>query len=116
MLVDDEPNLRMIAAELLIDAGHTVIEFSTAADAKAYASVPGNWLTTVVTDINMPGDEDGLHLAALIRATRPQAAVIVTSGRYAALPAGMPDGIGFLPKPWSAAALLQAVGPVHMRH
>lgn len=56
MLVEDEPNIRMLTAEMLVDAGHTIVEFSTAADARAYASLPGNWLTTVLTDINMPGE------------------------------------------------------------
>ena len=115
VLVEDEPNLRMIAAELLTDAGHIVIEFSTAAEAKAYADVPENWLTTVLTDINMPGEEDGLDLAVHIRATRPQATVIVTSGRYAALPSRMPDGIAFLPKPWTGEELVQAIGAVQVR-
>ena len=110
VLVDDEPYIRLVAAEILGDAGHMVVEFSTAAEAKAYCDIPENRLTTVFTDINMPGEEDGLNLAAHVRAVRPHARVIVTSGRYASLPAGAPAGVAFLAKPYTSKDLLQAIG------
>ena len=114
LMVEDEPDIRMLVTEMLEDAGHIVMDFSTAAQAKAYCDVPQNDITAVVTDINMPGDENGLDLAAHVTTTRPGIPVIVTSGRYSVLPDGAPTGIRFLPKPWSAEALLKAVGaPAH---
>lgn len=112
VLVEDEPAIRLIAAEVLEDAGHLVVQFETAVQAKAFCDAP-NVIFTVLTDINMPGEEDGLDLAAHVVRTRPAVSVIVTSGRYAALPSGMPDGIGFLPKPWTVATLLEIVGDPH---
>ncbi|MDX7954064.1 response regulator, partial [Lichenihabitans sp. Uapishka_5] len=63
LVVDDEPMLRMLAIEMLEDAGHIVVDFSNAAQAIAYCDEPGNDVAAVVTDINMPGDLDGLDLA-----------------------------------------------------
>ena len=110
MVVEDEPVVRMLAVETLEEAGHVVVDFSTAAQAKAYCDVPQNEIAAVLTDINMPGDEDGLDLAAHVAKTRPEVSVIVTSGRYGILPSGMPSGIRFLPKPWTMTALLNAIG------
>ena len=112
VLVDDEPYIRLLAGELLRDAGHRVVEFETATDAIAYCADPEHEVLAVLTDINMPGEEDGLDLAAYVVKARPEVAVIVTSGRYAALPSGLPPGIRFLPKPWTIAALLQTIPPV----
>lgn len=110
MVVEDEPVLRMLAIEMLEDAGHIVVDFSTAAQAKAYCDVPQNDVAAVVTDINMPGEENGLELASYIARTRPGTPVVVTSGRYGALPDGTPGEIRFLAKPWTSATLLHAIG------
>lgn len=110
LVVEDEPDIRMLATEMLEDAGHIVLDFSTAAQAKAYCDVPRNEISAVLTDVNMPGEESGLDLAAHIAATRPETAVVVTSGRYGALPAGTSPNVRFLPKPWTADMLLKALG------
>ena len=110
LVVEDEPAIRAIATEMLEDAGHIVVDFSTAAQAIAYCDVQQNEIAAVLTDINMPGDEDGMDLALHVAKTRPETAVVITSGRYAALPDGMPARIKFLPKPWTAEALLKAIG------
>jgi two-component system, response regulator PdtaR len=110
LVVEDEPDIRALATEMLEEVGHVVVDFSTAAQAKAYCDVPQNDIAAVVTDINMPGEESGLDLATHIAATRPGTAVVVTSGRHDALPAGTPARIRFLPKPWTADMLLKAIG------
>ena len=112
LVVDDEPVLRMLATEMLEDAGHIVVAFDTAAQAMAYCDVPANDVAAVVTDINMPGDMDGLDLARHVRATRPDASIVVTSGRYDTLPDDTRRGITFLPKPWTQDRLLGALGRI----
>ena len=109
LVVDDEPILRMLAIEMLEDAGHTVVEFATAAEAIAYCDRMDGMISAVVTDINMPGEKDGLDLARHVRETLPTASVVVTSGRYDALPPDMRQGITFLPKPWTSERLLSAL-------
>ena len=109
LVVDDEPMLRMLATEMLEDAGHTVVTFDTAAQAIAYCDERSNDVSAIVTDINMPGDLDGLDLARHIRATRPQTGVVVTSGRYDALPSDLRADVTFLSKPWTGDLLLNAL-------
>ncbi len=109
LVVEDEPVVRMIAVDMLEDAGWSVVEFATADDAIAFCVRPENDIAAVFTDINMPGVADGLDLAALVAATRPKAAVVVTSGRYQAPPADLAARVLFLPKPWNARDLLAAI-------
>ena len=110
LVVEDEALIRMLAAEVLADAGYHVVEFSNAADALAFCQDPENDLAAVFTDINMPGDLDGLDVAQLVVKTHPHAAVVVTSGRYDLKPADLAAQVRFLPKPWNSAALIAAIG------
>ncbi len=68
----------MIALDMLEDAGWWVVEFATADDAIAFCVRPENDLAAVFTNINLLGVADGLDLAALVAASRPEAAVVVT--------------------------------------
>lgn len=110
LVVDDEPMLRVIAVEMLEEAGDVVAEFSTAAQAIASCDVPGSDVATIVTDSNMPGDRDGLDLARHLRETRPDTHVVVTLGRYDALPADIKKDVTSLSKPWTGDLLLSAIG------
>ena len=101
--------LRMIAVETLEDAGHTVVAFDTAAQAIAYCDTASNDVAAIVTDINMPGAQDGLDLARHVRDTRPEINVVVTSGRYDTLPADLRQDVTFLSKPWTGDLLLNAL-------
>ena len=109
IVVEDEALIRMLAAEVLEEAGFDVMEFTNAADAMTFCREPANEVAAVFTDINMPGELDGLDVAELVIRTRPNAAVIVTSGRYGLKPAGLSPDVTFLPKPWTAASLLTAL-------
>ena len=112
LVVEDEPILRMIAVETLEDAGWTVIEFGTADEAVAFWSEPGNPVGAIFTDVNMPGELDGLDLAALVARTHPHAVLVVTSGRHQIMPDGVAAQARFLPKPWRAEQLLAALKQV----
>ena len=110
LVVEDEAIIRMLAVELLEDAGFKVAEFSNAADAMEFCRKRSDDLAAVFTDINMPGDVDGLDVAQLVALTHPKAAVVVTSGRYNLKPADLGPSVRFLMKPWTAAGLLAAIG------
>lgn len=110
LVVEDDADLRLMVTELLEEAGHIVVDFSTAAQAKAYCDVPRNEILAVVTDVSMPGEESGFDLAAHVAATRPGTAVVVTSGQHDGLPTGISSRIKFLPKPWTADLLLKTLG------
>lgn len=110
LVVDDEPMLRMLAIEMLEDAGHFVVDFCNAAQAIAYCDMPAHDIGAVLTDINMPGELDGLDLARHLRDTRPTTHIVVTSGRYSIMPGDIRPAVTFLPKPWTSARLLTAIG------
>lgn len=109
LVAEDEPLLRMLAIEMLEDAGHDVVDFGNAAEAIAYCDDRTHDIDAIVTDINMPGDLDGLDLARHVRATRPEAHVVVTSGRYGAVPPPGIAGTTFLRKPWTCDRLVDAI-------
>lgn len=62
---------------------------------------------TVLTDIDMPGDMNGVGLARWVMENRPDARVIVVSGRFSSLAmVGSLADVPFLPKPVNLRALL----------
>jgi CheY-like chemotaxis protein len=104
LIVEDEALVRVCTAVLLEEAGCEVIEAADGEEAlrafEAHAKV-----TTVFTDINMPGPIDGLSLAHRIFRLRPQVQLIITSGRGPLTTGAMPAGGVFLPKPYDYAEL-----------
>jgi CheY-like chemotaxis protein len=99
LVVEDEPIIRMMAVDLLEDAGYEVLE---ACDAHAAVAVleRRDDVVVVFTDIDMPGRLDGMGLAAAIRDRWPPIEIIVTSGKRRPPAAAMPDRGVFLPKPY----------------
>lgn len=112
LVVEDEPLIRMLAVDMLEDAGCAVVEFDNAVTAIAFCKAPNHPIAAVFTDINMPGALDGLDLASLVTKCHPEAVVVVTSGRYADKPADLSARVRFLPKPWSAPELMAALKDV----
>lgn len=109
VVVEDEPIIRMIAVEALEDAGYSTVEFGTAEEAIAFCASGKRDIAAVFTDINMPGDLDGLDLVSIVSRTRPHAVLVVSSGRYQERPADLPHRAIFLPKPWRAPELVRAI-------
>ena len=106
LIVDDECFARLFAVQILLDLGFVVLE---AADAHEGMTMlrDNEDVTIVFTDINMPGDIDGLDLVRHVRKARPGVAVLVTSG--VTLPSLAELGaVPFLPKPYTAASLVAA--------
>jgi DNA-binding response OmpR family regulator len=79
LLVEDDPILRLSLAMELGQAGFRVREAADAAEAQALLE-GGTPVDLVITDIEMPGREDGLALARAVRARAPDIRVIVVSG------------------------------------
>jgi CheY-like chemotaxis protein len=104
LVVEDEMLVRACIVEQLADAGYDVIEAADAEEAlREFAQ--DDRVTTVFTDINMPGRFDGLSLAHKISTMRPQVQLILTSGRDQPPQNAMPRGVQFLPKPYHWRAL-----------
>jgi CheY-like chemotaxis protein len=84
LVVEDEVLIRLDLAQQLRAAGFTVLEASTAHEAKMILKATDD-VALVVTDVRMPGEIDGLGLASWIRLERPATIVIVLSGHIPAL-------------------------------
>ena len=65
LVVEDEVLVRMIVAEVLSEAGFTVLE-SASADAALTVLETRRDVQVLVTDVNMPGSLDGLGLAQIV--------------------------------------------------
>jgi CheY-like chemotaxis protein len=109
LVVDDEALLRLRAADLLEDAGYHVVE---AADAAAALEILEDRpdVRLLFTDIQMPGDLDGMQLAAKVHERWPEVLLIVTSGRLHLADQEIPDHGRFVGKPYQDHVLLRQVG------
>ena len=62
-------------------------------------------VAVLFTDVDMPGDMNGLRLAACVHERSPAVQIIVTSGKRLQSDAALPDEGTFLPKPYRMAEL-----------
>jgi DNA-binding NtrC family response regulator len=104
LIVEDESLIRLCAGLDLEEAGFGVIDAADAEEAlRIFRGHPE--ITTLFTDINMPGAFDGLALALKVFKLRPGVQIIITSGRAEPQQSEMPAGACFLPKPYTRGAL-----------
>ena len=80
LVVDDEALQRQLVAEDLLLNGYRVFQAGNAFQALALLSSP-EMFDLVLTDIDMPGDFNGIDLARLVKDTAPATKVILISGR-----------------------------------
>jgi CheY-like chemotaxis protein len=108
LVVDDEAFARLYAVQVLLDQGYFVLEAADAEEGLEVLDAQDD-ISLLFTDISMPGDLDGLDLVDRVRGIRPDIALVVTSGH--SIPAGgrLPEGVRFLPKPYTAHALNEAI-------
>ncbi|HME23808.1 MAG TPA: response regulator [Acetobacteraceae bacterium] len=97
IVAEDESARRMLAAEVLTEAGYTVVEAARADD--ALAIIKSRAVDLLFTDVQMPGSMDGLELARYVRRHWPRVAVLIASGNNTAS-TELPDGSRILRKPW----------------
>src|SRR5262245_13739605 len=84
LLVEDEFLISDMLAGALAEHGFDVHAVSSA-DAALQHLRSGADCDILVTDINLPGSADGVVLARLVRALRPDLPVVYASGSYRAL-------------------------------
>lgn len=108
LVVEDEIFIRMVAIDALEDSGFTILEAGNAREAlNVLEETPD--VALIFTDINMPGDIDGLDLAAAVANRWPDIEIIVTSGGVRLREADIPDAGKFLPKPYATKQLIDLV-------
>jgi two-component system, response regulator PdtaR len=115
LVVEDEPLLRMMAAEVVEEAGFVALEAGNAVEAVALLESRLD-IALLFTDINMPGSMDGLKLAHAVRGRWPPIKILLVSGQVRLQPSQLPSSSRFVGKPYRAAAMVEElrslVGPV----
>ncbi|MCJ2047087.1 response regulator [Methylobacterium sp. J-078] len=106
LVVEDEPDERFLAAELLEETGFRVIEAETAERALAILNDRADEVSVVFSDVRTPGPIGGFELARIIGVTWPRVRVLLTSGDAGDQPSDLRVSATFIPKPWRAADIL----------
>jgi CheY-like chemotaxis protein len=104
LIVEDEFLVRMDTRAALETAGFDVLEAGDADEAIAILSA-SNDIRLIFTDVHMPGSMDGLKLVHFIRDRWPPVKVVATSGHARITDSDLPEGVRFVPKPYSAAEI-----------
>jgi two-component system, response regulator PdtaR len=107
LVVDDEPLVRLVAAEMVEDAGWSAIEAADSSEALSALSANPN-IRVLFTDINMPG-MDGLELARFVHRIYPAIQLVITSGKRALSDIELPDDGTFLAKPYDSDQLVRVI-------
>ena len=115
LVVDDDPGIRNLIRGLLIRHGYEALAAEDGTEAVAMIALRREGIQLVVTDVVMPF-MDGVELVRALRKIAPELKVIAMSGMAGVFEEGERAGElrklnvqEFLPKPFAAARLLQAV-------
>jgi YesN/AraC family two-component response regulator len=105
LVVEDEPLIRLGLASLLEDEGYEVAEAAHAAEAITILEADSS-IRVVITDVDMPGDMDGIRLAQYVRHRWPPVQLLVISGKFGLDLTVLPSGSQFLSKPYHQTQIL----------
>jgi CheY-like chemotaxis protein len=105
LVVEDDWLLRLIAVEVVEDAGLVAIEAANADEAIALLECRAD-IAVIFTDVDMPGSMDGLKLAHAVRHRWPPIKIIIVSGKTHLSNAELPSDARFFSKPYSAPNMI----------
>ncbi len=108
LIVEDEPLIRTMIADLFRETGFRVREAFNADEAMRILHSEAS-VDLVLSDVRMPGSMDGLELLAYSQATFPGLPFIITSGHCLAAEVLAKGAKQFLPKPYAFAYALMLV-------
>jgi len=108
LVVEDDPIIRMGAAQLATEAGFEALEANGADEAIRILETRSD-IRLVFTDVEMPGTMDGVKLAHYIRDRWPPVKLIVASGKTVIQEGHLPAGARFFPKPYSENTVVGAM-------
>ena len=113
LVVEDEVLTSEYLEFVLESAGYEAIPAGSADEALAVLEHRDD-VDLMVTDINLPGDMNGIALAALVRDRRPEINIVVITGYSAPTSDELPAGSLFVPKPYNAQKMIDAIH--HFQH
>jgi two-component system, response regulator PdtaR len=113
LVVEDEVLTSEYLEFVLESAGYEAIPAGSADEALAVLEHRDD-IDLMVTDINLPGDMNGIALAALVRDRRPEIDIVVVTGYSPPTSDEDPTGSLFVPKPYNAQKMIDAIH--HFQH
>jgi CheY-like chemotaxis protein len=108
LVVEDEVLVRMLACDILGDGGYDALEAVSAQEALTLLDARPD-IALMFTDVDMPGEINGLGLARLVGLRAPSLPILITSGASAVPKVDLPANGYFLQKPYTPSALLEVV-------
>ena len=108
LVVEDEPLLRLFATDMIEDAGFEVIDVANSAAAIAVLEARSD-VRIVFTDVDMPGDINGIMLGACIRDRWPPIEIIITSGKAWPVGSPLPQRAVFFSKPYRQDRVIDTI-------
>ncbi|MBV8758401.1 MAG: PAS domain S-box protein [Deltaproteobacteria bacterium] len=108
LLVEDEAPFRRATRRLLERHGYRVVDAENGLEALRLWHATEPEVALVVTDLVMPGGISGQDLAERLRAERPDAKFVFTSG-YSTQRGGIVSADNFVQKPFASGQLLETI-------
>ncbi|HEX2555295.1 MAG TPA: response regulator [Microvirga sp.] len=106
LVVEDDRDLRDLAATLLEETTLRVVEAESAEQALHFLRDRADEVAFAFVDVRLPCLMDGVDLARTVSLKWPWIRVVVTSGDPAARIDQLPRNATFMPKPWRAFDVL----------
>lgn len=105
LVVEDDPDVRSLAAALIEETDLDVVEEDSAEGALAYLKRHAPEVALLFADIRLHR-MDGVELARIVKRDWPWIRVLVTSGDGGERLRDLPRGATYMPKPWRALDVL----------
>ena len=105
LVVDDEVLIRMLAIDILEDAGFRSYEADSVERAMAILHKHHASIVLLFTDVEINGLENGFVLARKTAELWPDIGILVASGRIKPGPTDMPAGAHFVGKPFNSGVV-----------
>lgn len=102
VVVDDDASIRMIAMDILEEAGFHTFEAGDGDEAMALLAEKHPLIVLLFTDVQMPGSRDGFAVARETARRWPHISIVIASGQARPGPGDLPEGACFIGKPFSA--------------
>jgi CheY-like chemotaxis protein len=106
LIVEDDYEIRCLAAAILEETDLRVVETDSAEEALHFLRDNAQKVALVFADIRLPCLMDGVDLARTINLKWPWIKMVVTSGDPGDRLAELPRGASYMPKPWRALDVL----------
>jgi DNA-binding NtrC family response regulator len=108
LIVEDDAEVRSLAATLVEDEHLEIIECESAEAALATLLIGGREVAMIFADVRLRGVMDGIDLAREVKMRWPLLPVILTSGHPRERVGELPPGVAYMPKPWQPLNVLIA--------